>query len=162
MRVAEEILCIFPSWFPANLRCSCSENALKYMRFGILTVLCYSSLMISPQQYDVTEIYLSKLRLNTSDLCRIILILDAYHSDGLWAVRPGFGSRQEQEMFLYSTEFRPALRATQPHIQLEPGTLSPGVKRPGREADHSPPSSAEVKNGTAIPPLPYTSLWRGT
>jgi hypothetical protein len=24
--------------------------------------------------------------------------------------------------------------------------LSLGVKRPGREADHSPPSSAEVKN----------------
>jgi hypothetical protein len=28
-----------------------------------------------------------------------------------------------------------------------------GVKRPGRKADHSPPSSAEVKNG-AIPLLP--------
>jgi hypothetical protein len=26
-----------------------------------------------------------------------------------------------------------------------PGALSPGVKRPGREADHSPPTSAEVK-----------------
>jgi hypothetical protein len=32
-----------------------------------------------------------------------------------------------------------------------------GVKRQGREADHSPPSSAEVKNGGAIPPLPYMS-----
>jgi hypothetical protein len=29
---------------------------------------------------------------------------------------------------------------------LGPGTLSLGVKRPGREADHSSPSSAEVKN----------------
>jgi hypothetical protein len=28
---------------------------------------------------------------------------------------------------------------------------------PGREADHSPPSSAEVKNGGAIPPLPNMS-----
>jgi hypothetical protein len=27
-----------------------------------------------------------------------------------------------------------------------PGALSLGVKRPGREADHSPPSSAKVKN----------------
>jgi len=26
------------------------------------------------------------------------------------------------------------------------GALSSEVKRPGREADHSPPSSAEVKN----------------
>jgi hypothetical protein len=25
-----------------------------------------------------------------------------------------------------------------------------GVKRPGREADHSPPSSAEVKNGGTV------------
>jgi hypothetical protein len=32
----------------------------------------------------------------------------------------------------------------------------PGVKRPGREADHSPPSSAEVKNiwsYTSTPPI---------
>jgi hypothetical protein len=35
---------------------------------------------------------------------------------------------------------------TQPPIQSVPGALSLGVKRPGREADHSPPSSAEVKN----------------
>jgi len=30
-------------------------------------------------------------------------------------------------------------------IQCVPGALSLGVKRPGREADHSCPSSAEVK-----------------
>jgi hypothetical protein len=29
-----------------------------------------------------------------------------------------------------------------------------GVKRPGCEADHSPPSSAVVNNDGAIPPLP--------
>jgi hypothetical protein len=29
----------------------------------------------------------------------------------------------------------------------------------GRVADHSPPSSAEVKNGGAIPPLPHMSSW---
>jgi hypothetical protein len=34
---------------------------------------------------------------------------------------------------------------TQPPIQWVPGTLSLGVKRPGCEAHHSPPSSAEVK-----------------
>jgi len=27
------------------------------------------------------------------------------------------------------------------------GALTPGVKRQGREANHLPPSSAEVKNG---------------
>jgi hypothetical protein len=39
------------------------------------------------------------------------------------------------------------------------GGSFPGVKRPGREADHSPPSSAEVKNGGALPPLPHTLPW---
>jgi hypothetical protein len=36
------------------------------------------------------------------------------------------------------------------------GALSPGIKRPGREADHSPPSSAEVKNAwsyISTPPI---------
>jgi hypothetical protein len=34
----------------------------------------------------------------------------------------------------------------QPHINWVPGEFSPRVKRPRREADHSPPTSAEVKN----------------
>jgi hypothetical protein len=42
-----------------------------------------------------------------------------------------------------------------------PGVLSPELKRPGYEAGHSPPSSAEDRNGGAILPLPHTSLWRG-
>jgi hypothetical protein len=37
--------------------------------------------------------------------------------------------------------------------------LSTGVKRLGREADHSPPFCAEVKNGGAIPPFPHMSSW---
>jgi hypothetical protein len=40
---------------------------------------------------------------------------------------------------------RPVLGPTQPPIQRVPRPLSLGVKRPGRESDHSPPSSAEVK-----------------
>jgi len=37
-----------------------------------------------------------------------------------------------------------------------PGVISLEVKRPGREADHSPPSNAQVKNAwnyTSIPPI---------
>jgi hypothetical protein len=41
-----------------------------------------------------------------------------------------------------------------------PGAVSVGVKREGLEAEHSPPSSAEVRNGGAIPPLLHTFLWR--
>jgi hypothetical protein len=40
---------------------------------------------------------------------------------------------------------RPVLVPTQPPIQWVPGAISPGIKRPGREADHSPLTSAEVK-----------------
>jgi hypothetical protein len=40
---------------------------------------------------------------------------------------------------------RMALGPTQPPIQWVPGALSLEVKRQGREADHSPPYSAEVK-----------------
>jgi hypothetical protein len=48
--------------------------------------------------------------------------------------------------FLFSTSSRPSLRSTQPPIQpMGTGALSPGVKRQGCEADHSPPASAEVK-----------------
>jgi hypothetical protein len=47
--------------------------------------------------------------------------------------------------FIFTTVSRPVLGPTQPPIQWVPGSLSLGVKRLGREADHSPPSSAEVK-----------------
>jgi hypothetical protein len=37
--------------------------------------------------------------------------------------------------------------------------MAAGVKRPGREAEHSLPSSAEIKNGEAIRPLPPMFSW---
>jgi hypothetical protein len=36
------------------------------------------------------------------------------------------------------------------------GALSSGANRQEREADHTPPSSEEVKNSVAITPLSYT------
>jgi hypothetical protein len=48
-------------------------------------------------------------------------------------------------IFLLTTESRTALGPSQPPIQWVRGALSLEVKGPGREADHSPPSSAEVK-----------------
>jgi hypothetical protein len=50
-----------------------------------------------------------------------------------------------QSVFLFTTASRTALRPTQPPIKWVPGILSLGVKRPGIEADHSPPSRAEFK-----------------
>jgi hypothetical protein len=54
----------------------------------------------------------------------------------------GFDFRRGLGIFLFTA----ALRPTQPPIQWVAGALSLGVKRPGREVNHSPPSSAEVKN----------------
>jgi hypothetical protein len=58
--------------------------------------------------------------------------------------------------FLFATASRPALGLTQPPIQWVRGALFLGVKQPGREADRSPPPSAEVNNAwcyTSGPPL---------
>jgi hypothetical protein len=57
----------------------------------------------------------------------------------------GFDSRRGLEIFLFTTASRTALGPTQPLIQGVKGALFLGVKRPGSEADHSPPPSAEVK-----------------
>jgi hypothetical protein len=73
-----------------------------------------------------------------------------------WTARVRFPGVQH---FLFSTASRPALGPIQPSVQWLPRDLSPEVKRLVREADHAPPSSAEVKNGGAIPPLPHTSSW---
>jgi hypothetical protein len=43
-------------------------------------------------------------------------------------------------------------------MQWVTGALSLGVKRQGREVDHSPPSSAEVKKGGAVPHSPYVIM----
>jgi hypothetical protein len=59
------------------------------------------------------------------------------------------------KIFILSTSSRPVMGPTQPRIQWIPGALSPGVKRPGREANHSPPTSAEGNNTwiyTSTPP----------
>jgi hypothetical protein len=48
-------------------------------------------------------------------------------------------------IFLFTTASRAALGPTQPLIKWLPGARSLGIKLPGREADHLPPSSAEVK-----------------
>jgi hypothetical protein len=49
-------------------------------------------------------------------------------------------------IYLFTTGSRLALGPTQPPIRCVPGALSLAVKLSGRENDHSPPSSAEIKN----------------
>jgi hypothetical protein len=66
-------------------------------------------------------------------------------------------------IFLFTTAVsRTALGPTQPPIQWVPEALSLGVKRPGRAADHVPPSSAEVKEWAELYlHSPNTPPWRG-
>jgi hypothetical protein len=84
-------------------------------------------------------------------------------------------SRRGLGIFLFTTAFRTVLGPTQPPIQ---GLFPLRVKRMGREADHSPPPSAEMKEcvelylhspdrpswlGTRLSTgttLPFTSPWR--
>jgi hypothetical protein len=59
------------------------------------------------------------------------------------------------EIFLFSMSFRPALGPTLSYQWL-PRAISPEVKRPQHEADHSHSS-----NDGAIRPLPNTLSWHG-
>jgi hypothetical protein len=64
----------------------------------------------------------------------------------------GLGSNPVRDnISVFSIKSRLALPPPQPPIQWVLG-----VKRQGREADHSPPSDADFKNVGAIPPLTYT------
>jgi hypothetical protein len=65
-------------------------------------------------------------------------------------------------IFLFPTASGPALGPTQPPMQWVLGALSVGLKRPVREADHSPPCSAEVKECVELYlHSPNTPSWCG-
>ena len=74
-------------------------------------------------------------------------------------IRPGAKKNfSHLQNFQMASDIQPAA------IQLIPAALSLEVQRPGREADHSPPSSDEVKsewNYTSTPPIRVHSVYRG-
>jgi hypothetical protein len=86
---------------------------------------------------------------NVLSNCVIIYIRQFKHIT-LWATDwtigvLGFDSRRGLGIFLFTTVCTTALGPTQPPIRWVQGALSLRVKRPRREADHSPPGSVEVK-----------------
>ena len=89
------------------------------------------------QLYALPTLYLCVLYLSESGPGSVVGIATAYGLDG-----PGIECRWGRDFPHLS---RPALRPTQPPVhgyRLFPG----GEVLPGRDADPSPPSSAEVKN----------------
>jgi hypothetical protein len=124
---------LYYAWWPtsdANIFCfSCSP------RKGI-TWIAMSVVLL--QKLITTQIVVKLGARIAQSVQRLAMVLEGSE----------FESRYGQISRL-STSFRPVLGSTQPPIQYVPG-----LKLQGREADHSPPSSAEVNNCGAIPPLP--------
>jgi hypothetical protein len=108
-------------------------------------------------------------RNNFSEICLFNFIMRAMIAQSVkrwatgWTIGVlGFDSLRGLGIFLFTTASRTALGPTQPPIQWVPGALSQGLKRPGREADHSPPSTAEVKESVELYlHSPSTPSWRG-
>jgi hypothetical protein len=61
-----------------------------------------------------------------------------------WTI--GVQTPAEQRVFLLVFVLTPAVRPTQPPVQWVPGSFYGDKARPGRDTDHSPASSTEVKN----------------
>jgi hypothetical protein len=72
--------------------------------------------------------------------------------------RGAFPGRGNISLFFIAST--PAPGPTEPPIQWYLTAVSPLIKRPRRQADEFPPSSAEVKNGGAITPPQDTSSRR--
>jgi hypothetical protein len=66
----------------------------------------------------------------------------------------GFDSPKLLGIFLFITTSRWALGPNNLPIQWVPGALSLEANRPGRKADHEPPSRAEVKNAWSCTSTP--------
>jgi hypothetical protein len=79
-----------------------------------------------------------------------------------WTIRDSNSSMGKRSYHLKMS--RPTRWPTQPPIQWVPGSFSPGIKKPGRKADHSSPSYAEVKNKWSYTPLALYAFmtWPGT
>jgi hypothetical protein len=137
---------------------TCHMQVCDYTEFNMSAISPFLSLQEAVTTFS--SLSRSEDRIKT----RLILIsfllvgvgIAQSYSDGLRARWSRFDSQQGQEIILFSKVSRPAL---EPSIRV-PGALSTGVKQHGREADHSLPSSAEVKNGGALHPLSHTSSWR--
>jgi hypothetical protein len=155
MNTCSRAVCV--TVFDSNKTGTCPHMSAK-----LLNIKFYLKRMLSSSRV---------VRCGQTDMCNFPLecaIKETYlcarqrsrYSDWLWAgwQRGRSSSPGRVKNFLFFTSSRPALGSTQPPIQWVRGTPSPGEKRQGREADHWPPTSAEVKKiriYTSTPPYAF-------
>jgi hypothetical protein len=116
------------------------------------SLTCYFTLFL----LSCPELPAAKRKLLSCYKNSVVGVATGYGMDDRGGRRSSLGTVKN---FLFSTTSIPALRLTQPPSQWVPGGLTPGLKRPGREADHSPPTSADVKKmWTSISTSPYAFM----
>jgi hypothetical protein len=109
-------------------------------------------------QYPTTDPYPEQGETSTyhSIWCRIAQSVYGLATE--WTVGVRFLEGTTDYFLIHSVQTGSCAHPTS--YRMNTRDLSVRVKRLGREADHSPPSSAYVKNGEAIPTLSNTPSWR--
>jgi hypothetical protein len=136
------------------LRSSYLFNPSKKNAFGC-AVNHPSAVKPKPKTYQHPYVYKATTRTINRSRDSVVGIATGYGLDdrGVGSSSPG-----RVKNFHFSMSSRPALGSTQLPIQWAPGTLSSGVKRQGRETDHSPRTSAQVNKiwiYTSTPPYAF-------
>jgi hypothetical protein len=134
-------LAVLSVWLP--FPCSCSyandNSEHKITSTGCWRLYCEGFCLFSNASLDsmhaAIEISHGRVVVNVSRDSSVGIALGYGLDDWGSRVHSGGGGLG---IFLFTTASRTALGPTQPPIQWVPGALSLRVKRPGREADHSP------------------------
>jgi hypothetical protein len=136
---------------------TCRGHIYRYF-FSILSnnitlfILCLNNWLFAPSPQFVYELWVL--------FYNMFLLFSAIGIAIGWAVRPRSRSSIPcgGNNFHFSMWSIPSHGSSQPAIQWVQDAVSPRLKRPGREADHSAPTNAEVKKTclyTSTPPYVF-------
>jgi hypothetical protein len=120
-------------------------------------MMCHTVVTRHPPNMDIICTIHQNITMHTHRMLPRNMILCTIHNtpyswDSVVGIATGYGLDDWGVGFwvpiwsrIFSPVSRPTLGSTQPPVQWVPGALSPLVKRPEHEDNHSPPTSAEVK-----------------